>query len=144
MATNEGLPLPSSRSRAVAPDATGRRGARSEESRPAATSRNVAAVRLPQRDGARTRDLVAADPALELLRAKKTKRTGINVHILEAVNNSFMQFVNEFELPKGDTVSMAMQEFLERRGVTIPGVPRLIAEPEEETYDEDDTGDAAT
>lgn len=71
----------------------------------------------------------ASDPVLEQLRSRKIARKGLNVHIYQAVSDAFMGFVDEYELPKGDTVSMAMQEFLERRGRTVPGVPRITPLP---------------
>lgn len=71
----------------------------------------------------------AADPVLEQLRSRKIARKGLNVHIYTAVSDAFMAFVDEYELPKGDTVSMAMQEFLERRGRTVAGVPRITPLP---------------
>jgi hypothetical protein len=69
------------------------------------------------------------DPVLEQLRSRKIARKGLNVHIYTAVGDAFMAFVEDYDLPKGDTVSMAMQEFLERRGRTIPGVPRITPLP---------------
>lgn len=69
------------------------------------------------------------DPVLEQLRSRKIARKGLNVHVYTAVSDAFMAFVEDYDLPKGDTVSMAMQEFLERRGRTIPGVPRITPLP---------------
>jgi hypothetical protein len=74
-------------------------------------------------------DLVAHDPALEQLRSRKVKRTGLNVHINSQVHTAFAAFIDQFELPKGDATSLAIQEFLERRGVVIPGVARVLPSP---------------
>lgn len=43
------------------------------------------------------------------------------MHINTNVHNAFA-VIDEYELPKGDAASLAIQEFLERRGVQIPGV----------------------
>jgi hypothetical protein len=112
------LPLPPAR--AVPAGAARMRGVPNE---PGVRPSSVSAV--PQHSEASVRDIVAADPALEQLRSRKIPRKGLNVHIYTAVHNSFMDFVETYDLPKGDTVSMAMQEFLERRGVRVPGVPRV-------------------
>jgi hypothetical protein len=74
-------------------------------------------------------DTVAADPALEQLRSRKVRRTGLNVHVNSSVHKEFASFVDTYDLPKGDTVSLAIQEFLERRGVVIPGVARVLPLP---------------
>ncbi|WP_149655915.1 hypothetical protein [Mycobacterium simiae] len=74
-------------------------------------------------------DFVAHDPALEQLRSRKVKRTGLNVHINSQVHTAFAAFIDEYELPKGDATSLAIQEFLERRGVVIPGVARVLPPP---------------
>ncbi|MEU0497944.1 hypothetical protein [Mycobacterium sp. NPDC006124] len=83
----------------------------------------------PAAAGHQVADLVAHDPALEQLRSRKVKRTGINVHINTNVHNAFAAFVDEYDLPKGDAASLAIQEFLERRGVHIPGVARALPPP---------------
>jgi hypothetical protein len=121
MASND-LPLPPAR--AVPAGAARMRGVPND---PGVRSSSVSAV--PEHHGATVRDIVAADPALEQLRSRKIPRKGLNVHIYSAVHNSFMDFVESYDLPKGDTVSMAMQEFLERRGVRVPGVPRVTQLP---------------
>jgi hypothetical protein len=120
MAKDSSMPIPAARGRAVSPDAARMRG----------VPTGVAAVPpAPQSGPAAANpvaDLVAHDPALELLRNRKVKRTGLNVHINSHVSDAFAAFIDEYELPKGDTTSLAIQEFLERRGVQIPGVARVL------------------
>lgn len=117
--SDSALPLPNARGRAVSPDAARVRGGSSTAapSAPTGSSPNPVA------------DVVAHDPALERLRSKKVKRTGLNVHINTQVHSAFAAFVDQFELPKGDATSLAIQEFLERRGVVIPGVARVLPPP---------------
>jgi hypothetical protein len=89
-------------------------------------------------------DLVAHDPALEQLRSRKVRRTGLNVHINSQVHTAFAAFIDEYELPKGDATSLAIQEFLERRGVVIPGVlpTPAAAVPNTAARDDDGGGDS--
>lgn len=119
------MPLPAARGRAVSQDAARSRGLSS------ASAATPAAVPAPQPApaGNQVADYVANDPALELLRNRKVKRTGLNVHINSHVSDSFAAFIDAYDLPKGDTTSLAIQEFLERRGVQIPGVARVLPPP---------------
>ncbi len=116
------MPLPTARGRAVSQDAARMRGV------PSGTAAATPAA-TPTAAGHQVSDLVAHDPALEQLRSRKVKRTGINVHINTNVHNAFAAFVDEYDLPKGDAASLAIQEFLERRGVHIPGVARALPPP---------------
>jgi len=117
------MPLPAARGRAVSQDAARMRGVPSSGAAAAAPAAPPAAA------GNQVADFVAHDPALEQLRSRKVKRTGINVHINTNVHNAFAAFIDEYELPKGDAASLAIQEFLERRGVQIPGVARALPPP---------------
>lgn len=117
------MPLPAARGRAVSQDAARMRGV------PSNTAAASPATAPPSPVGNQVADFVAHDPALEQLRNRKVKRTGMNVHINDNVHNAFAAFIDEYELPKGDTASLAIQEFLERRGVTIPGVARALPPP---------------
>lgn len=117
------MPLPAARGRAVSPDAARMRGV------PSSTAAAAASAAPPAAAGNQVADFVAHDPALEQLRSRKVKRTGINVHINTNVHNAFAAFIDEYELPKGDAASLAIQEFLERRGVQIPGVARALPPP---------------
>ena len=119
MANND-LPLPPAR---AVPAGASR--SRSDKS----VGRPAVVTAVPAHRETAVSEMVSADPALEQLRSRKIPRKGINVHIYAGVHDSFMDFVDNYELPKGDTVSMAMQEFLERRGMVIPGVPRLLPLP---------------
>lgn len=116
------MPLPNARGRAVSPDAARVRGV------PSAAASTPAMVPAGSA-GNPVADLVAHDPALEQLRSRKVKRTGLNVHINSQVHTAFAAFIDEYELPKGDATSLAIQEFLERRGVQIPGVARVLPPP---------------
>ncbi|RFZ10385.1 hypothetical protein DSM43518_02299 [Mycobacterium marinum] len=121
MARESSIPIPAARGRAVSPDAARVRGGASNQAAPPAAQPGPAANPVA--------DYVAHDPALELLRNRKVKRTGLNVHINSHVSDAFAAFIDSYDLPKGDTVSLALQEFLERRGVQIPGVARVSAPP---------------
>lgn len=117
MAKNDSLPLPSTR--AVAPDAARTRGTgptRREMS--AAAVRGATGVGLPH------------DPALERLRRRKAQRKAMNVHVEGAVLDAFSAFVDAEDFPKGETVSLALQEFLERRGIMIPGLAPVLPAPD--------------
>jgi hypothetical protein len=127
------LPLPSARGRSVSPDAARVRGVPSTPSSPATQVFASPASAVAER--------VAADPALEQLRSRKVKRTGLNVHINSQVHTAFAAFIDEYELPKGDATSLAIQEFLERRGVVIPGVARVLPPPMTVVPDEVSHGD---
>lgn len=122
MAKDAPMPLPNPRGRAVSSDAARMRGV------PAGAAAAPAGVQ-PGPGGNPVADLVAHDPALEQLRSRKVKRTGLNVHINSQVHTAFAAFIDEYELPKGDATSLAIQEFLERRGVQIPGVARVLPPP---------------
>lgn len=122
MAKDSAMPLPSARGRAVSPDAARVRGVPSGAAAAAPAAQ-------PGPAGSAVADLVAHDPALEQLRSRKVKRTGLNVHINSQVHTAFAAFIDEYELPKGDATSLAIQEFLERRGVQIPGVARVLPPP---------------
>jgi hypothetical protein len=117
------MPLPAARGRAVSPDAARMRGVRNTGAAASPTAPQ------PNPVSNQVADFVAHDPALEQLRSRKVKRTGINVHINTNVHNAFAAFIDEYELPKGDAASLAIQEFLERRGVQIPGVARALPPP---------------
>ena len=117
------MPLPAARGRAVSQDAARMRGV------PSSGAAAAAPAAPPAATGNQVADFVAHDPALEQLRSRKVKRTGINVHINTNVHNAFAAFIDEYELPKGDAASLAIQEFLERRGVQIPGVARALPPP---------------
>lgn len=121
MAKDSSIPLPSARGRAVSSDAARMRGVPSGAA--------AAAPAQPGPVGNVVADYVAHDPALEQLRSRKVKRTGLNVHINSQVHTAFAAFIDEYELPKGDATSLAIQEFLERRGVQIPGVARVLPPP---------------
>jgi len=121
MAKEASMPLPNARGRAVSQDAARVRGVPSTAA-PAPTTQPNSSVNP-------VADFVAHDPALEQLRSRKVRRTGINVHINTNVSNAFTAFIDEYDLPKGDTASLAIQEFLERRGVHIPGVARALPPP---------------
>lgn len=116
------LPIPSSR--AVSAEAARMRGVPND----ADPHLGPASVLAAQNNHVGA-DQSPPDPVLEQLRSRKIARKGLNVHIYTAVSDVFMAFVEDYDLPKGDTVSMAMQEFLERRGRTIPGVPRITPLP---------------
>jgi hypothetical protein len=115
------MPLPNARGRAVSQDAARTRGGTLTPELRAAPQPSAAANPVA--------DFVAHDPALEQLRSRKVKRTGMNVHINTNVSNAFAAFIDEYDLPKGDAASLAIQEFLERRGVHIPGVARALPPP---------------
>lgn len=137
----DSMPLPAARGRAVSADAARNRGGVAAVPNAAPTSYSS--------PGSTVADYVAADPALEQLRSRKIKRTGMNVHINAAVHTSFQAFIDEWGLPKGDATSLAIQEFLERRGVVIPGVARVLAPPPPspeapDTADTENHGGAAT
>jgi hypothetical protein len=123
MAKGGPLPIPPARGRAVGPDAARMRGvptgASAAAAAPPALQPGPAAANL-------VADLVAHDPALQLLRHRKVKRTALNVHINSYVAEAFAAFIDEQDLPKGDTTSLAIQQFLERCGVQIPGVARSL------------------
>ncbi len=140
MAAKDAMPLPSPRGRAVSPDAARGRGG--------ASTPDLRAAPQPSSAANPVADLVAHDPALEQLRNRKVKRTGMNVHINTHVSNAFAAFIDEYDLPKGDAASLAIQEFLERRGVNIPGVVRALPLPVTAVPDMDDahpnSGDSAT
>lgn len=118
------MPVPNARGRAVSQDAARVRGVPAA-SAPAPTT-NVSS---------HVADMVAHDPALAQLLSRKVKRTGLNVHINTMVHNAFSAFIDEFGLPKGDAASLALQEFLERRGVLIPGVARVLPQPAQPVAD---------
>jgi hypothetical protein len=122
MARNEAMPLPASRGRAVSADAARSRGVAADVPYAPASLPSAPPTTL-------VADTVAADPALEQLRSRKVRRTGLNVHINSSVHKEFAAFVDTYDLPKGDAVSLAIQEFLERRGVVIPGVARVLPLP---------------
>lgn len=126
MAKNDEIPLPSSR--AVQAGASRMRGGpvRGEPQPGVGMSAQVVAA-VPHRN--EVADRVANDPVMERLRSKKIKRVGLNVHVDARVHQAFQAFVDEFDVPKGDLASTALQEFLERRGVHIPGVTRLAPPP---------------
>lgn len=121
MAKDSSMPLPNPRGRTVSPDAARTRGGSPAPDLRAAPQPSAAANPVA--------DFVAHDPALEQLRSRKVKRTGMNVHINSHVSNAFAAFIDEYDLPKGDAASLAIQEFLERRGVHIPGVARALPFP---------------
>lgn len=129
MARDSSMPLPPARGRAVSADAARSRGGPSSVAPVQAAPTPVANHAPASQTGTQVADLVAHDPALEQLRSRKVKRTGLNVHINSQVHNAFAAFIDEYELPKGDATSLAIQEFLERRGVQIPGVARVLPLP---------------
>lgn len=122
MAVKDAMPVPNPRGRAVSPDAARGRGG-------VAPAPDLRAAPQPHSAANPVADMVAHDPALEQLRNRKVKRTGMNVHINTHVSNAFAAFIDEYDLPKGDAASLAIQEFLERRGVNIPGVARALPPP---------------
>ncbi len=122
MAAKDAMPLPNPRGRAVSQDAARSRGG-------VAPAPDLRAAPQPHSAANPVADMVAHDPALEQLRNRKVKRTGMNVHINTHVSNAFAAFIDEYDLPKGDAASLAIQEFLERRGVNIPGVARALPPP---------------
>ena len=120
MAAKDNMPLPNARGRSVSQDAARVRGVSAVPTQAPSQSHSAANP---------VADFVAHDPALEQLRSRKVKRTGINVHINTHVSQAFAAFIDEYDLPKGDAASLAIQEFLERRGVNIPGVARALPLP---------------
>jgi hypothetical protein len=89
------------------------------------------------------RDQALSDSVLEQLRIRKIARVGLNVHVYAAVSDALLAFVAHYELPKGDTASIAMQEFLEERlGRSIPGIPRITPLPTTTGEVHDESGPA--
>ncbi len=117
------MPLPAARGRAVSQDAARMRGVPSSAAAAAAPAAPPAAAGPPGGH------IGAHQPARAQLRSPHVKPPRINVHINTNVHNAFAAFIDEYELPKGDAASLAIQEFLERRGVQIPGVARALPPP---------------
>ncbi len=68
------------------------------------------------------------DPDLLLVGAKQRK-VSMNVAIDARVFESFENWVKETGAAKGLSASLAIQRFLESKGVHIPGVTRTTANP---------------
>lgn len=68
------------------------------------------------------------DPDLLLVGAKQSKKA-MNVSIDARVFQSFENWVNETGAAKGAAASLAIQRFLESKGVHIPGVTQPTVNP---------------
>jgi hypothetical protein len=67
----------------------------------------------------------------DLLLVGKHKKVGINVAIDPRVLEAFNEWIRKTGASKGATASLAIQRFLESKGVQIPGVtqPTTIGDP---------------
>ena len=86
-----------------------------------------------------------SDPEVAVLVQRNTDRVGINVHVLKAILDVLEQFRTDIRVDtkqKGDLVSLAVQCFLERRGVMAPDMRRVLPWPDLDEVDEGPDNDS--
>ncbi|SLH40982.1 hypothetical protein [Mycobacteroides abscessus] len=130
---NDEIPLPNARAARAVPSARGGRAVAPRNGAPAGGAR----VHIGGGLNAQTQHMVESDPALETLRRRKLEKKGLNVQMDARIVNAFLEFSDVYGLQKGDLTGLALQEFLEHRGVVIPGLTKLPdpVDSDEETSD---------